>query len=454
MAELAALRELEAEDIEDIRQRLKEFVRPFQEVLVREEQRRHLAVYVEGRLMPLQRRTGEPIAMQSGVKARPLQHFVGQGKWADEAVREVMADLIAEKMGSRRGVLILDASGIQKYGDDSVGVQRQWCGRLGKEERCQVGEFLAYASQGSVALVDGRLYLPKGWAEDAQRREKCQVPPEVEFRTGWQLALQMVKGIGQRVAHAWVVGDDSYGRPCALRDGLHEAGERYVLEVPGKAKVRLVRGGGWTTAKAWADSLPAGAWQRFTLRDGEKGPLPVRAAKARVLTSREDGTQRVEVLVVVDSLTSSKCWWYLATDTQARLAELVRAASCRHGVEEALRYAKSEVGLAEYEVRGWVGWHHHMTLCLMAQWFLASEKRWLEKRGYAFPYRRYAECWPTCLYPTGTSTSWPRMPVAKRSATSQRAEATGAHTDGALLPATASATPCDEAAYPHLAQFN
>ncbi|MCP3143604.1 IS701 family transposase [Pyxidicoccus xibeiensis] len=268
MAKQAALRELEAEDIEDIRQRLKEFVRPFQEVLVREEQRRHLAAYVEGRLLPLQRRTGEPIATQSGVKARPLQHFVGQGKWADEAVREVMADLIAEKMGSRRGVLILDASGIQKYGDDSVGVQRQWCGRLGKEERCQVGEFLAYASQGSVALVDARLYLPKGWAEDAQRRDKCQVPAEVEFRTGWQLALEMVKGLGQRVPHAWVVGDDSYGRPCALRDGLHEAGERYVLEVPGKAKVRRVRGGGWTTAKGWADSLPAGAWAAYS-GDGE-----------------------------------------------------------------------------------------------------------------------------------------------------------------------------------------
>jgi SRSO17 transposase len=431
------LRELEAADMEDIRERLAAFVRPFQEMLVREEQRRHLLVYVEGRMRGLPRRTSEPVAVAHGVKARPLQHFVGQGKWAHEALREGTCIHVGEELGSRRGVLILDGSDFAKSGCASVGVQRQWCGRLGKQDNCQAAQFLAYASRGQAVLLDCRLYLPAQWVVDEEVRRAAGVPPEVGFQTGWQLALDMVRAQGQHVAHRWVVGDDAYGQVCALRDGLHEASEAYVLEVPGnKAKVRLVREGRWTHAGAWADGLPASAWRHYTVREGEKGPLPVRAAKVRVRCERQrgDGGGRPEVLLVVDSLHSDKRWYYLCSDSHARLEEWVRVAQCRHGVEEALQHAKGQVGLDEYEVRGWVGWHHHMTLCLLALWFLAREKAWLEKRGYALPFHRWHACWPADLYPPGTHTPPHATCASRPGATTVPGRATGAQTPSVPLP--------------------
>lgn len=460
-AAAAPLRDLEPEDVADLRQRLSDFLRPFGELLVRSEQREHLTCYVQGRLTPLRRRTSEPVALEAQHKVRPLQHFVGQSGWSDAQMREALACVIAEEVGSSRGILVLDASGFQKYGPASVGVQRQYCGRLGKQDNCQVGEFLAYAARGACVLVDCRLYLPEAWAADGHLREACDVPAEVAFATGWQLALDMVRRTGPHLPHAWVVGDDAYGQVCALRDGLFEAGERYVLEVPGKAKVRLQQDGRWTHAGEWAEALPRSAWHRFTLRDGEAGPMPVRAARAHVRCERapRDGGGRTEVLLVVDSLHSRKRWYYLCSDTRARLDELVRAAACRHGVEEALRYAKGEVGLDEYEVRGWRGWHHHMTLCLLALWFLVRERRWLEKKGYALPYRTWRACWPASSPLPPPSPSASHGSGASSTTPTAPARATGAPTPSVPRPhVTLPARPCAEGARrtarAHLAQSN
>jgi SRSO17 transposase len=388
-------RELEADDIADIEKRLKEFLEPFRKMFVREEQRMHAAMYIEGRTRQLNRRTIEPIAVDRDVNRRPLQHFVGAGKWEDDALREVMAQKIGAEMGRPNGVLILDGSGFEKAGPESVGTQRQWCGRLGKEEQCQVGEFLAYAAGSSVTLVDAELYLPKSWANDAERREKCHVPHSIEFQTGWQLAAKMVERRGKLLPHRWVVGDENYGRPTELRDLFHERAEQYLLEVPAKAKIRLVRGGDWTRADLWAQQLPRSAWETFTVRDGEKGPIVVKAAKVRVYTPRETGNERPEVLLVVRNEREKKAWTYFGSDGRSSLAELVRVGSCRHGIEQALEMAKGDVGLDEYEVRSWIGWHHHMTLTMMALWFLVDEQRWLKKRGWSLPSRRFAEFWPT-----------------------------------------------------------
>lgn len=388
-------RELTAEDIVDIQKRLGDFVRPFRELFVRAEQAAHAAVYLEGRTRRLERRTIEPIANENRAKRRPLQHFVGAGKWEDERVRREMVRQIGAEMGRANGVLIIDASGFVKAGPESVGTQRQWCGRLGKEEQCQVGEFLAYAAGGTVTLLDCELYLPESWCRDAERRRKCHVPDDVEFASGWELAARMVQTTGKLVPHRWVVGDESYGRPTELRDHFHREAEQYLLEVPAKAKVRLVRGGEWTSAEAWAAEQPAAAWEQFTFRDGEKGPITIRALKARVYTPRKPTTaERPELLVVVRNDRDSKSWTYLASDVRAPLRELARVGGCRHGIEQALEMAKGDVGLDEYEVRSWVGWHHHMTLSMLALWFLVMEQRWLKKRGWSLPSRRFAEFWP------------------------------------------------------------
>lgn len=388
MGRLAEETKYAAEDVTGTVDRLKDFIQPFLPLFERAEQRSHAEVYVGGRLKQLPRRTTEPIAIERGEKRRPLQHFVGAGRWDDNAVRRKICRQVADEMGSPEGVLILDGSGFQKTGPASVGTQRQWCGRLGKEEQCQVGEFLVYASRGSVALVDGQLYLPKAWVQDRERRQMCYVPEKIKFKTGWQLAADMALRRGRLLPHRWIVGDENYGRPTELRDLLDRKGEHYVLEVSSDAKVRLARGGGWTRANDWAKSLPKRAWQSFTVRDGEKGPISVRGAKVRVYTPRPKGKERPEVLVIVRSEREHKTWTYFASDTRTRLRELVRVGSCRHGIEQSLNMGKGDVGLDEYEVRSWVGWHHHMTLSMLSLWFLVCEQRRVKKTLQRSPWLR------------------------------------------------------------------
>ena len=202
-----------ASDVTGLSGRVTAFLQPYLKLFERREQGAHAEVYVEGRWRQLSRRTLEPIATDRGLRRRPLQHFVGAGKWDDGLVRDEQCRQVAAEMGSSDGVLIVDGSGFQKAGPESVGTQRQRLGRLGKEEQCQVGEFLAYAAKGSVTLADCELYLPETWAADPVRRKRCHVPENVTFKTGWQLAAKMVLGRGHLLPHRWVVGDENYGRP-------------------------------------------------------------------------------------------------------------------------------------------------------------------------------------------------------------------------------------------------
>lgn len=384
-------------EVGELRERLDQFLQPFLAVMLRSEHRQHARVYIAGRIPTSSRRTTEPIARQAQTKIRPLQHFLGAGRWSDTAVRTVLRHQVKTEMGSPKGVLIADASGFPKSGPHSVGTARQWCGRLGKVEQCQVGEFLSYASKGSVTLIDAALYLPKAWAEDTARREECGVPTEVKFQTGWELSLDLIRRHRRHLPHCRVVADEAYGRPAAFRDGLRRLKEAYLVEVERDTKLRLARGGEWTTAEAWVRTVPAREWETVHARDGEKGPVELRAVKVRVFTARtsEKGKIRpdvAELLLIVRNERANKTWTYLATDDRASLKELVRVANCRSGVEYAFGVGKGEVGLDEYEVRSWTGWHHHMTLCMVAQWFLIKEQRWLKKGGSSSPLANSGAC--------------------------------------------------------------
>jgi SRSO17 transposase len=377
--------EITADQIAPALTRLAEFLQPYTRLFGRVECGGHARRYVRGRLHQLERRTLEPIANEHGVQRRPLQYFVGAGPWTDAPVMDRLCDQVGAELGSSDGVFVLDSSGFPKCGSKSVGVQRQWCGRLGKEENCQVGEFLAYASPKGHTLVAYRLYLPESWAQDWARRAEAYVPRQVKFRRGWELAAEMVALRTAVLPHRWVVGDDAYGRIVGLRDRLEAAAERYLLEVP--AHSRVVIGGDAAhphaqTVAAVAQALPAGDWQRVRTRDGEKGPIEVRAAKLRVATMRGRTLGRRETLLMVTRSTGER-WYYLSNARGTSVAKMVKAAACRHYVEEALATAKGEVGLDEYEVRSWTGWHHHMTLSLLAMFFLVTEQRRMKKNAGA-----------------------------------------------------------------------
>jgi SRSO17 transposase len=369
---------------------LKQFLEPYMKAFCRREQRENATAYLNGRFRNMPRRTIEPVANATGRNPEALQKFIGAGKWSDTPLREELHRDVAKTIGSPDGVMILDGSGFPKKGTESVGVQRQWCGRLGKEDNCQVGQFVAYAAGGAYALLDGELYLPKSWLTEEQR-EKGRVPDEKEFKTGWAIADDLQKRNAKRLPHAWVVGDEDYGVPNELRDGLHARRERYALEVKPNTRFWLADASGNTRGKPinvkdFRASLPKKAWRSFHVRDGEKEPRIHEATRVWVVTPRDGkmGT-RVESLVLVRS--PEKDWQYLSNaPSETPLGEVVRATACRHAVEELLELAKGDVGLDEYEVRSYVGWHHHLTFSLLALWFLLKQKTELEKKLPRSPF--------------------------------------------------------------------
>jgi len=372
--------------------RLREFVGPFAVRLRRREQAEHAQTYVAGLLSQLQEKNVESIAYFHDQERWTLQHFIGGSPWDHEPLIDELARQVGEELGEAEGVLVFDPSGFKKSGHDSVGVARQWLGRFGKVDNGQVGVYLAYVSRQEHALVDVRLYLPKSWAEDPQRRKQCGVPREVRFRTRHQLALEMLAQRGPQLPHAWIAGDEEMGRSTRFRRDLRELQEQYLLGVPSNTVVRDLegeppawRGSGskpkrpFQQAREWTRSLRRSEWTRINVRDGHRGPLVMELVKRRVQAKTD--TQRIgpEELLVVTRRKEQGKWlydYYLSNAaSETPLAELARVAKAEHRVEECLQRAKSEAGLADYEVRTWVGWYHHQTLALMATWFLVQEAR-------------------------------------------------------------------------------
>jgi SRSO17 transposase len=380
-----------ADTVRDSADRLAGFLRRYLPRFYRVEQRATATLVIRGLLSGLERKTSEPIAIAAGLPRKPIQFFVGAGKWDDEAVMEELRRHVREALAEPDGVVVIDPSAFPKKGTESCGVARQWCGRLGKIDNCQVGVFLAYATAAGYAPLDRRLYLPEDWANDAARRRKCHVPADVKFREKWQIALELLDRTLPGLSHGWIVGDDEFGRPAEFRAALRRRGERYVLDVPcntlvrdlqrrrprrrqagrgRKREVPLVR------ADAWAAGQPESRWERIEVRSGEKGPLLVDAMRVRVRARQDGRLGPEERLVVIRPVGEPRIDYALTNAADGvPLEEVVRAQRQRHRIEELFEAGNGEAGLDHYEVRSWVGWHHHMTLSLVALWYLCLERR-------------------------------------------------------------------------------
>ena len=366
--------------------RLTTFMAPFVETFCRQELDQHAHTYICGLLSDVDRKNIESIAYRFGQDRLPLQRFIGWAPWEDRPLRQELTRQVAEHLGHPDGVLVFDPSGFPKSGTESVGVARQWCGRLGKVDNCQVAVYLGYVSDEGHTLVDMRLYLA--------RLDKAGVPnAHRRYRSRHQLALDMLQTSGTQLPHGWIAGDDEMGRPYWFRRRLHGLGERYMLAVPGNTLIRDLEtappassGRGrhptppWQRVEAWGASLAEGAWKRIDVRDGSKGPLVVDVVKRRVVARtprRQQGDE--ELLVVIryrdrDNQQVVKVDFYLSNAAPGTpLWQLARVAKAEHRIEECLQRSKSEAGLADYEVRNWTGWHHHQTLSLLATWFLVTE---------------------------------------------------------------------------------
>jgi SRSO17 transposase len=382
---LLADAEVSAAAVRGCRERLTRFLKRYLPKFYREEQRELAGVVLRGKLSHLERKTSEPIAYLAGQQRKPVQNFVGAGAWNDEAVMAEIRCEVAERRGHEEGVAVVDGSGFAKKGDKSCGVARQWCGRLGKVDNCQVGVFLAYVSERGFAPLDRRLYLPRDWAEDRQRRQESHVPKEIEFQESWRIALDLLDRSRADVPFQWVAGDDEYGRPSAFRAALRFRKLGYVVDVPCNTSVRLIGAAAgaqeWCSVEALTKAQPSSRWRKIEVGPGSKGKKVVRALQFRVQTRDDDGRPgTVEELVVIRTVDREPRTWYTLArapkgpdGAAVSLEKFVQVHARRHGVEEMLERAKGEVGLADYEVRGWVGWHHHMTLSLLALWFVILE---------------------------------------------------------------------------------
>jgi hypothetical protein len=218
--------------------RLESFLQPFVEVLGSPEQQANARHYVQGLLSDLDSKDVESIAYLHDRERQGLQKFMGQSPWDHQPLLTELARQVGTELGQADGVLVFDPSAFPKKGTESVGVQRQWCGRLGKLDNCQVGIYLGYVSGREHALVDVRLYLPKEWAGRKRRRQKAGVPAAIRFRTRHELALEMLDERGPLLPHAWVSGDDELGRCSWFRQELRSRGECYLLAVPSNTAVR------------------------------------------------------------------------------------------------------------------------------------------------------------------------------------------------------------------------
>lgn len=406
--------DLSPEEVEALAEELTAYHAEFADLFTRVEQAHWSFKYLQGLMLPIERKAIQPMALAlEGGNVQAMQQFIGQGCWEDEAVLRKHGELVEETLGEAGGVCIIDGSEFSKKGEWSVGVARQWCGRLGKVENCQAGVFAAYASRRGYTLLDRRLYLPEEWFE-AQHRphwERCEIPEETVFKTKPELALEMVQQLVEAGSprFGWVTCDEGFGRDSGLLDGVAELACRYMAEVPHNTRVWLERPR--TAVPEWSGrgrrptrerlvpgeaeaqrveevvaTLPLADWQPYRIKEGSQGPMVAEFAFRRVVAVR-DGLPGPEVwLILRRSLGDEpELKVYLSNaPTETPVEELVWVTGMRWPIETAFEESKSELGMDHYEVRTWRGWHHHMTECLLAHHFLVRARQRL-KRGPRCP---------------------------------------------------------------------
>jgi SRSO17 transposase len=367
--------------------------------------------YCAGLLLPGERKSIEPMAARvepGRVQAahQSLHHLVAKADWSDAAVLAVVRSLVLPAIQQHGPIQawIVDDPGFPKKGTHSVGVARQYCGQLGKQDNCQVAVSLSVANEHASLPVAWRLYLPQVWAEDAARRGKAGVPADLRFTTKPQIALEQIRAAqADGIPPGTVLADAGYGVDTDFRDGITALGLAYVVGIqssaslwpPGQAPLPVKPWSGRgrpptrvgrsaehkpVSAKDLAAGLPKDAWRRLTWRQGTNTPLASRFAALRVRPAHRDynaATPRPEEWLLIEwpvgEAEPTKFWLSTLPANTSRI-RLVRHAMLRWRIERDYQEMKQEIGLGHYEGRGWRGFHHHATLCIAAYGFLIAER--------------------------------------------------------------------------------
>jgi SRSO17 transposase len=370
-----------------------------------------LRSYCTGLLLPGERKSIEPLAARLAPHDvrrvhQSLHHFVANAPWSDEALLERVRHSVLPMMKRNGPVVawIVDDTGFPKKGTHSVGVVRQYCGQVGKQENCRVAVSLSLATEQASLPIAWRLYLPEIWAQDRKRRKETGIPREVPFATKPAIALQQIrKAVEEEVTTAPVLADAAYGNDGQFREGLTELGLEYVVGVqksttvwrPGEAPLPAKR---WKrrgrppillrrdkhhqpiSVKQLAESLAASSWENVSWRQGTKQRLHARFAALRVRVAHRDYWRSelpAEEWLLIEwppEESEPTKYWLATLSADAKLAALVKLAKHRWIIERDYEELKQELGLGHYEGRGWRGFHHHGTLCIAAYGFLVAER--------------------------------------------------------------------------------
>jgi len=402
---------MDKQELLEARGRLEAFLEPLLLMLGRSERRRWGALYVQGLLLEGGRKNAAGMAARYGGDVQALQQFISQSPWDWLTIRRGLAGQMMAA-ASPRGAWIVDDTGFPKKGKHSVGVARQYSGTLGKVGNCQVAVSLNYATDDGCFPVDFQLYLPKAWIEDAQRRQKAGIPADITFRPKWQIALELLDQAREWGLSAEVVtADVAYGVATEFRRELESRGYRYLMGITKDTTV-------WTEPQV---SKPPGrgrrpkgerrlpkplqvlevarllfenAWQNVTWREGTKGPLRSRFAAVRVQPAigyfKGQAKEPVCWLLMEWPISGSEPsrYWFSNLPETTTLRELVHWAKIRYFVEQNYQQLKDELGLDHFEGRSWTGWHHHVTLTMMAFDFLMLEGFRAKKNFWVDPPTR------------------------------------------------------------------
>ena len=361
---------------------------------------RHAGEYVRGLLGPVERKNGWQLAEQVGHRhPRTIQRVLDRSAWDADAVRDDLREQVIEELGDEDGVLVVDETGFVKKGTKSCGVARQYSGTAGRVENCQIGVFLGYASPKGRAGIDRALYLPRPWADDRERREEAGVPEAVAFHTKPWLALDMIeRALDAGVPARWVVGDSVYGSDGKLRRALAERDQAYALAVKSTEQPTTWPPYGPPGQVAVADVaavLEPDDWQRLSCGDGAQGDRLYEWAYVPVRPALRDGWVHAVVIRRDLSDPDELAYYLIYAPTDTPLSEIVRAIGARWTIEDVFKLAKRQVGLDQYEVRSWTGWHRHTTLALLA---LAALVLGAAKGGTLHPTLTSSPCpSPSCV---------------------------------------------------------
>jgi SRSO17 transposase len=367
--------------------------------------------YCTGLLLPGERKSVEPMAARlapDNVRRmhQSLHHVVADARWSDEAILQQVRDAVLPVMQKHGPVVcwIVDDTGFPKKGSHSVGVARQYCGQLGKQDNCRVAVSLSVATWGSSLPIAYRLYLPEVWTSDKRRRNAAGIPTDVEFQTKPQIALDQIRdAVRQDVPPGVVVADAGYGVDGQFRSGVTKLGLKYVLGVQSSATVwepateplppaprkktgrppRLLRRDPDhqpVAAKQLALSLPSELWKTITWRQGTRHKLRSRFVALRVRPAHRDywkAEPHPEEWLLIEwpkEAAEPTKYWLSTLPANTKLRDLVTLAKQRWIIERDYQELKQELGLGHYEGRGWRGFHHHATLCIAAYGFLVAER--------------------------------------------------------------------------------